>query len=121
MLKEFKEFLMRGNALDLAIGVVMGAAFSSIVKSIVTNLIGPIISIFTGTVDLSALRFKIGSAVFKYGSVLNEVINFIIIGFVIFLIVKAINRIFHKSKPEAKPDPTIVLLTEIRDQLKKEK
>ena len=74
MLNEFKQFIMRGNAIDLAVGVVMGAAFTSIVKSIVTNLIGPIIGIFAGAVDLSSLKFSIGPAVFKYGAVLLSLV-----------------------------------------------
>ncbi|MCV3295678.1 large-conductance mechanosensitive channel protein MscL [Oenococcus kitaharae] len=120
MLKEFKEFIIRGNAIDLAVGVVMGAAFTAIVKSIVDNLIGPIIAIFSGAVDLSALKFSIGSAVFRYGQVLNDIINFVIVGLVIFLIIKAINKFFKKNTKEAvKEDPQLKLLTEIRNELKK--
>ncbi|MDN6899532.1 large-conductance mechanosensitive channel protein MscL [Oenococcus sicerae] len=121
MLNEFKQFIMRGNAIDLAVGVVMGAAFTGIVKAIVTYLIGPIISLLAGAVDLSSLKFSIGPAVFKYGIVLNEIINFVMVGFVIFLIIKAINKFFKKNekKEEVESGQEIQLLTEIRNELKK--
>lgn len=79
MLKEFKEFIARGNVMDLAVGVIIGAAFTAIVKSLVSDLINPLIGIFLGKIDLSNLVFSIGSAHFRYGSFLNEVINFLII------------------------------------------
>lgn len=85
MLKEFKEFIARGNVMDLAVGVIIGAAFTAIVKSLVSDLINPLIGIFLGKIDLSNLVFSIGSAHFRYGSFLNEVINFLIIAFVVFL------------------------------------
>lgn len=101
MLKEFKEFIARGNVMDLAVGVIIGAAFTAIVKSLVSNLINPLIGIFLGKIDLSNLVFSIGSAYFRYGSFLNEVINFLIIAFVVFLMVKGINKVMPKKEEEA--------------------
>ena len=119
MLKEFKEFIARGNVMDLAVGVIIGAAFTAIVKSLVSDLINPLIGIFLGKIDLSNLVFSIGSAHFRYGSFLNEVINFLIIAFVVFLMVKGINKLRREQAPEeAGPTPTETLLAEIRDELK---
>ena len=101
MLKEFKEYIARGNVMDLAVGVIIGAAFTAIVKSLVSNLINPLIGIFLGKIDLSNLVFSIGSAHFRYGSFLNEVINFLIIAFVVFLMVKGINKVMPKKEEEA--------------------
>lgn len=104
MLKEFKEFISRGNVLDLAVGVIIGSAFTAIVTSLVENLINPLIGIFLGKIDLSNLVFSIGEAHFKFGAFLNSVINFLIIAFVVFLIVKAVNKALPK-KEEAPADP----------------
>ena len=90
MLKEFKEFIGRGNVLDLAVGVIIGSAFTAIVNSLVTNLINPFIGLFLGKIDLSDLQLVIGGTTFKFGAFLNAVINFLIIAFVVFLIVKAV-------------------------------
>ncbi|PWG01078.1 large-conductance mechanosensitive channel protein MscL [Levilactobacillus bambusae] len=119
MLKEFKEFIARGNVIDLAVGVIIGAAFTSIVKSLTTNLINPLIGLFIGKIDLSGLQFTVGSAHFKYGSFLDACINFIIIAFVVFLLTKSLNR-FMKKDPDAEPAPTNeeVYLEQIRDLLK---
>ena len=104
MLKEFKEFISRGNVLDLAIGVIIGSAFTAIVTSLVENLINPLIGIFLGKIDLSNLVFSIGEAHFKFGAFLNSIITFLIIAFVVFLIVKAVNKALPK-KEEAPADP----------------
>ncbi|RVU70560.1 MULTISPECIES: large-conductance mechanosensitive channel protein MscL [Lactobacillus] len=118
MIKEFKEFIARGNVIDLAVGVIIGAAFTSIVKSLVTNLINPLIGLFVGRIDLSNLVLKVGGATFKYGSFINSVINFLIIAFVVFLIVKAINRVLRREKKEETPAPTATdYLKEICDLL----
>ena len=102
MLKEFKEFISRGNVMDLAVGVIIGSAFTAIVTSLVKNLINPLIGIFLGKIDLSNLVFSVGDAHFKYGSFLNSVINFLIIAFVVFLLVKGMNKIMPKpAEPEA--------------------
>jgi len=128
MLQEFKKFAMRGNVIDLAVGVVIGAAFGKIVSSLVDNVIMPPIGLATGGVDFSRLKWVLKPAdpathtayvAIQYGAFINTVITFLIIAFVIFLLVKAINRL--APKPEEAPavqPPELVLLTEIRDLLK---
>ena len=119
MLKEFKQFISRGNVIDLAVGVIIGSAFTAIVQSLVNNLINPLIGLFVGKIDLSNLVLKVGDATFKYGSFINAVINFLIISFVIFLIVKAVNKFTKKEKEETPAPPTEAdYLKEIRDLLK---
>lgn len=119
MLKEFKQFIARGNVIDLAVGVIIGAAFTAIVKSLVKNLINPLIGLFIGRIDLSNLTLKVGEANFRYGSFLNSIINFLIISFIVFLIVKAVNKFTKKEEEEAPATPTEVdYLKEIRDLLK---
>ncbi len=120
MLKEFKEFISRGNVMDLAVGVIIGAAFTSIVKSLVDNLINPLIGFFLGQIDFSDLAFKVGSATFKYGAFINSIINFLIIAFVVFLLVKGINKIMPKKEaPTAPISMEAQYLQEIADILKK--
>lgn len=128
VVKEFKTFIERGNVIDLAIGVVMGSAFSKIVTSIVEDLLMPIIGIIIGGHDFSALAIKVGDSTIKYGNLINNIINFFIISICIFLIVKFINKITTlNKKPEPKPkeEPKktaeVQLLEEIRDELKKTK
>lgn len=101
-LKEFKDFAMRGNVLDLAVGVVIGSAFSAIVNALVTNIITPIIGMLTGGVDISGLALTVGSAKLEYGVFLNAVLQFIIIAFFLFLLVKLMNK-FKKPAPPAPP------------------
>lgn len=101
MLKEFKEFIARGNVMDLAVGVIVGSAFTAIVKSLVSNIINPLIGIFAGKIDFSSIIFTVGSAHFRVGTFLNSVINFLIISFVIFVMVKFVNK-FTKSKEDEK-------------------
>lgn len=121
MLKEFKEFISKGNALDLAIGVIIGGAFGAIVTSIVSDIFMPVIGIILGGIDFSGLSITIGSAVILYGKFIQAGINFLIIAFVLFMIIKAINN-FRTEKEEepAPPEPSKeeLLLTEIRDLLK---
>lgn len=123
MLKEFKAFILRGNVLDLAVGVIIGAAFTAIVKSLVDNLINPFVGLFLQAGALNHLYFMIGKAKFAYGAFLNDVVNFLITAFVIFLVIKAINKLF----PKKDGDDAVVLneeletLKEIRDLLAKEK
>lgn len=134
--KEFKEFAMRGNVLDLAVGVIIGGAFGGIVKSLVDDMIMPIIGRFVGGVNFNNLFFnfsdveytsleeaqKAGAAVLPYGNFIQNVVNFLIIAFCVFLIIKLVNL---ASKPKAvAPAPAvtpeeILLLREIRDNLKK--
>ncbi|AVK62806.1 large conductance mechanosensitive channel protein MscL [Lactobacillus sp. CBA3606] len=119
MIEEFKTFIARGNVIDLAVGVIIGSAFTSIVKSLTNNLINPFIGIFLGQIDLSNLKVSIGEATFRYGAFLNAVINFFIVAIVVFILVKIINRLV-KPEPvaEEEPDLSAQYLAEIRDLLK---
>ena len=92
MFKEFKEFIAKGNVMDLAVGVIIGGAFKAIVDSLVNDIIMPIITMITGKVDLSGLSVKIGTATLSYGKFISAIINFLIIAIVIFLMVKSINK-----------------------------
>jgi large conductance mechanosensitive channel len=120
MLKEFKDFVMRGNVLDLAVAVVIGAAFSAIVSSLVDNVITPLL--LAPALKAANLQDidKLAWGAVKYGSFLAAVIKFVIVAFILFLIVKAFKSIEHKKvPPAAEPTATEKLLTEIRDSLKK--
>lgn len=119
MVKEFKKFISRGNMMDLAVGVIIGAAFTAIVNSLVKDLINPLIGLFIGKIDLSKLKFTIGEATFKYGSFLNAVINFLIIALVVFFLIKLVNKITPKKEVEEDPAPTNeeIYLRQIRDLL----
>jgi len=121
MIKEFKDFISKGNVLDLAIAVVMGAAFGKIVSSFVENILTPIVGILLGGVNLSALSFTVGKASIQYGSFLQAVIDFLIISFAIFMFMKIANSLFRK-KEELKEVVVEVPVTEqylkeIRDLL----
>ena len=123
-LNEFKDFAMKGNVLDLAVGVVMGSAFGTIVTSLVEKIIMPLVGIIVGGVNIADLSLKVGNATLGYGAFLQAIINFLIIAFSIFLFVKAMNTAtskFKKAEEEAAPavDPQLELLTEIRDLLAK--
>lgn len=100
ILKEFKEFISRGNVIDLAVALIMGAAFTNIVTALVKDVITPLLGIFLGGVDFSGLAITIGNASIKYGSFIQAIINFLIIGFVIFIIVKAINKLEAKIEQD---------------------
>ncbi|MGE5309874.1 MAG: large conductance mechanosensitive channel protein MscL, partial [Sphaerimonospora mesophila] len=121
----FKEFISRGNVVDLAVGVIIGGAFGKIVSSLVSDIIMPLIGILLGGADLSALAFNIGDARIAYGSFLQNIIDFLIIGASIFIFVKLINSLNRKKTEEEaapkKEDPQLALLREIRDELKKSK
>lgn len=93
MLKEFREFAIRGNVMDLAVAVIIGGAFGKIVTSLVDNILAPLIGLVMGGIDFSGLRTQIGDAVIEWGLFIQSVIDFIIIAFVIFLLVRAINRL----------------------------
>lgn len=123
MVAEFKKFIMRGNVIDLAVAVVLGAAFGAVVTSLTEDILMPLIGILLGGIDFSGLSVTVGSAVVTYGKFIQAIINFLIIAFAIFLIVKAINALIDARKKEdaaAAPPPSedVVLLTEIRDLLK---
>lgn len=130
MVKEFKEFAMRGNVVDMAVGIVIGAAFGKIVSSFVSDVIMPPIGLLLGGVDFSSLSIVLKEAVgdvkavtINYGTFINTVIDFIIIAFAIFMVIKGINSMKKKeeAKPAEPPKPSNeeVLLTEIRDLLRK--
>ncbi len=106
MLKEFKEFALKGNIMDLAIGVIIGGAFQSIVNSLVNDIIMPLINIFTGKVDFSDLMFTIGNSSIKYGTFISAVINFLIVAFSLFIVIRYINRLNRKIE-EAKKQETL--------------
>ena len=126
MMKEFKEFISRGNVMDMAVGIIIGGAFTAIVGSLVADIIGPIIGMIMGGIDFSTLSVQVGEAVLTYGNFIQAIINFLIVAWVIFMIVKAMNKMKRKeeekpAEPEAPAEPPedIVLLREIRDSLKK--
>ena len=122
MLQEFKAFAMKGNVIDLAVAVVIGAAFGKIVSSLVDNLVTPLVGIFMGGVDFTELSYTVGEAVFGYGAFIQSVIDFTIVAFVIFMVIKAINKAKgpEEEKEAAPAGPTEVeLLMEIRDTLKR--
>jgi large conductance mechanosensitive channel len=123
MLKEFRDFILRGNVLDLAVAVVIGAAFIAIVNSFVGDIIMPIIGVLIGGIDFTSLSITLGTAVISYGNFLQALINFLLIGLTLFLLIKTINRLQKPLvKPKAETPPVtpedIVLLREIRDLLK---
>ena len=126
MIKEFKKFISRGNVLDLAVGVIIGGAFSKIVASVVDDLLMPLIGSLLGGFDFTSLSFKIGDAVIKYGSFIQNVFNFLFIALALFIIIKFINKLQKPKQdeketkaPVVKPDD-VLLLEEIRDLLKKQ-
>ena len=127
MLKEFKEFISKGNVLDLAVGVVMGSAFSGIVTSLVNDIIMPLVGLLIGGIDFSGMKATVGDASIAYGNFIQNIVNFLIIAMSIFVFIKFINRLSKKVKKEEekkeaeekKEDPQTKLLEEIRDELKK--
>ena len=123
-LKEFKEFISRGNVIDLAVGVIIGGAFSSIVTSFVNDIIMPLVGVIIGGYNFTSLSIKVGSSSINYGAFIQNIVNFLIIAFCIFVAIKAINKIARKKeKQEEAPKKAddVVLLEEIRDLLKKQK
>lgn len=142
MIKEFKDFIAKGNVMDMAVGIIIGAAFTAIVTSLVSDLINPIIGVVTGGIDFSNLFVNLGDGeytslaaardagapVFAYGAFITAVINFLIIAFVVFLLVKMVNRVkdaamkTEEAVPGAPAGPTQEeLLTQIRDELRARK
>lgn len=128
MLKEFKDFIKRGNVMDLAVGVIVGGAFSSIVTSLVNNILTPIIGIFLGGIDFSTLSITVKDATIFYGAFIQSIIDFLIIAFCIFMMVKVVNKIFafgkHEEKKEIPKPPKkeeVILLEEIRNLLSDKK
>ncbi len=134
LISEFKEFISRGSVMDLAVGVIVGTAFTAIVNSLVNDVVMPFIGWLIGGLDFSQYKIVLAPAVgdtpetaILYGSFIQNIINFLLIALVVFLMVKAINRLHRKKEaepdpePEPEPDPQVELLTEIRDLLKKGK
>lgn len=129
MFKEFKKFIARGNVMDLTVGVIVGGAFSTIVSSLVNNILMPIIGVITGGVDFSTgLTIQVKDATINYGAFLQSVLDFLIISFCIFLMVKTINTVLAKlenkeeeKKEKPKKSDEVILLEEIRDALKGDK
>jgi len=129
MIQEFKDFIAKGNVMDMAVGIIIGAAFTAIVTSLVDDLINPIISLFMGGIDFSSMGIRLSEgedgAIFAYGNFIMALINFLIIAWVVFMLVKMVNRVKdaateeEEAAPEEPAGPTQEeLLTEIRDALK---
>ena len=128
LVQEFKEFIMKGNVMDLAVGVIIGGAFGAIVNSLVADVIGPVIGMICGGIDFSSLAITVGSAQLMIGNFIQAIINFLIISFVIFLVVKAFNKardLAVKPEEEAPEEPagptTEELLGQILEELKAKK
>ncbi|MCM3354462.1 large conductance mechanosensitive channel protein MscL [Bacillus sp. FSL K6-1012] len=125
MWKEFKTFAMRGNIVDLAIGVVIGGAFGKIVTSLVNDIIMPLVGLLLGGLDFSGLSFTFGDAVVKYGSFIQTIVNFLIISFSIFIVIRTLNQLKRKKEAEEEAEAEAAdvqeeLLKEIRDLLKQQ-
>lgn len=130
MIKEFKEFISRGNVMDMAVGVIMGNAFGKIVTSVVNDIIMPLIGVLIGGINFTNLSIEMGNSKIMYGNFIQNIIDFLIIAVCIFIFVKLINKLNNlhiKKKEEEKPKPEkvvkkeeVLLLEEIRDLLKKE-
>jgi large conductance mechanosensitive channel len=121
MMKEFKEFAMKGNVIDLAVGVVIGGAFGAIIGAVVDHILMPIVGIITGGIDFNSLSVKVGNAQLNYGMAISAAVKFLAIALFLFLVVKAINKMKKDEPPAPDPGPssTDKLLMEIRDSLKK--
>lgn len=125
MFKEFKKFIARGNVIDLAVGVIMGGAFGKIVTSLVSDILTPAIGIIMGGIDFTGLNLTIKDSIISYGNFIQNIIDFLIQAFCIFIFVKLINKFFTKKEEEAKAvepvkTPEVQLLEEIRDLLKEQ-
>ncbi|MFZ2489602.1 MAG: large conductance mechanosensitive channel protein MscL [Anaerolineae bacterium] len=125
MLKEFKDFIAKGNVLDLAVAVIIGGAFGAIVKSLTDDIIMPLIGLVLGGVNFAGLSFQVGDAVVAYGNFIQAIIYFLIIAFVLFMIVRSFNKMNERKAKEAAaapppaPSDEVVLLREIRDLLRR--
>lgn len=126
MVQEFKKFALKGNVVDLAVGVIIGGAFGKIVSALVDNILMPPLGLLIGGMDFSQLKFILQAAaegkpevVIGYGLFVQNVVNFLIVAWSLFLVVKAMNRIYEEPKAPAATPEDIVLLREIRDSLKK--
>lgn len=120
MIKEFKEFIMRGNVIDLAVAVIIGAAFTAVVNSFANDILMQIVAAVFGKPDFSDLTFDLGDAVIRYGAFITVLINFLIVAAVVFLVVKGINRLQNlrtKEEEEELEETEVELLAQIRDSL----
>ncbi|ECV0043378.1 TPA: large conductance mechanosensitive channel protein MscL, partial [Listeria monocytogenes] len=123
MLVEFRDFALKGNVLDLAVAVVIGAAFGKIVSSLVDNIIMPLVGVLLGGLDFTDLSFKVGKSVIQYGAFIQSIVDFIIIAFAIFIFVKVLTSFIKKKEQtveETPVPPTEEYLKEIRDLLKEQ-
>ena len=120
MIKEFRDFILKGNVIDLAVAVILGGAFGAIIASLVNDIIMPLIGVLLGGVDFTSLAIQVGSATVAYGKFIQACVVFIIIALVVFLVVKSYNRVVKQAPPPPPPGPSAEekLLTEIRDLLK---
>ena len=123
MWQEFKKFAFKGNVMDLAVGVIIGAAFGKIVTSLVADIITPLVGLLLGGINITHLQIQVGNAVVKYGSFLQTIVDFLIVAFSIFMFIRFFNKLKRKQeteekKEESKPSREEELLTEIRDVLK---
>lgn len=122
MFKEFVDFVKRGNVIDLAVAVIIGGAFGAIITSLVNDIIMPLVGVVLGGIDFASLSVQIGDATVMYGSFIQATVNFLIIAFVLFLVLRGYNRMQKKEEeappPPPQPSPEEKLLTEIRDLLK---
>ena len=124
----FKQFIARGNVMDMAVGVIIGGAFSAITTSLINDIIMPLLGIFTGSISFAAMAVEVNGAVIGYGNFIQAILNFLVMAFVVFCLVKTMNS-FHRKKEEAptqpapEPEPSAEekLLSEIRDLLKGQK
>ena len=129
MVKEFKEFISRGNVMDMAVGIIIGGAFTAIVTALVDKILMPIIGALSGGMSVEDMSVTIGNATIGYGAFIQAVIDFLLVALVLFMIIKALNKakavvIKEKEEEPAEPEPVpedIALLTEIRDLLKEKK
>lgn len=125
MFKEFKAFVSRGNVIDLAVAVILGAAFGSIIKSLVDDIIMPLVGIILGGIDFTALTLQVGNATLTYGNFIQAIVNFLVVAFALFLIIRSVNKTQKQEAPAppASPEPSAEekLLAEIRDLLKAKK
>ncbi len=123
MWKEFKDFISRGNVMDLAVGVIIGGAFGNIVTSLVSDVLMPIVGILIGGHDFSSLSIGVGESKIMYGAFLQNILDFLIIAVCILFMIKLVNKLFHKKKQEKeapKKSEETLLLEEIRDLLKEQ-
>lgn len=124
-MEEFKQFIARGNVMDMAVGVIIGGAFSAITTSLINDIIMPLLGILTGSISFASLSITVGTAVITYGNFIQAVLNFLVMALVVFCMIKGLNTL-HRKKEEApseepappEPSPEEKLLIEIRDLLK---